>query len=104
MADYLYRLHPTRPEMLTEGPTEAEQEATMDHFSYLKRGVDRRDVLLVGRTNTRDENTFGIVIFRAETDEAAQLFVDEDPVVQSGTMRAELFPFRLALLSDGWDR
>lgn len=104
MADFLYKLHPSRPEMLTAGPTEAEQEATMDHFSYLKRAVDRGDVLLAGRTNTRDESTFGIVVFKAESDEAAQAFVDEDPAVKAGVMTAKLFPFRLAMLADNWDR
>ena len=66
--------------------------------------VNRRDVLLAGRTNTRDESTFGIVIFKAESDEAAQAFVDEDPAVKAGVMTAMLFPFRLAMLADDWDR
>ncbi len=33
---FLYRIQPTRPEMLTHGPTEMEAEVTSQHYQYLK--------------------------------------------------------------------
>lgn len=104
MADFLYRIRPSRLAMLTEGPTPDEAQATQDHFAYLSHGVDEGRVLLAGRTATADPETFGIVIFRAADQGAAQAFVDDDPAVKAGVMKAELFPYRLALLAPRWDK
>lgn len=96
-AEFLYRIVPTRLEMLTSGPTTAEIAATQAHFAYLEAAKNVGVVLAAGRTLTRDENTFGIVILRAPDEEKARDFMECDPAVQAGVMRAELFPFRIAL-------
>jgi uncharacterized protein len=49
------------------------------------------------RTLTTDARTFGIVVFAAPSEEMAAELVHHDPAVQQGVMRAELFPFRVAL-------
>ena len=99
MPHWLYRIRPTRPEMLTDGPTDDERRATQDHFTYLdglsKRGV----VLLAGRTMAPGADAFGIVLFAAETEEAARALMDADPAVERGVMSAELFPYRIAIVS-----
>jgi uncharacterized protein YciI len=38
------------------------------------------------------------VILRADSEEAARNVVDNDPAVERQVMRAELFPFRIALM------
>ncbi len=43
--------------------------------------------------------SFGIVIFQAESGEAAQALMCSDPAVKSDVMHAELFPYRIALMS-----
>jgi uncharacterized protein YciI len=96
-AEFLYRIVPTRPEMLTGGPTTAEIAATQAHFAYLEAAKNVGVVLGAGRTLTKDESTFGLVIFRAPDEAAARDFMECDPAVQAGVMRAELFPFRVAL-------
>jgi uncharacterized protein YciI len=58
-------------------------------------------VMMAGRTLTDDDSSFGIVIFKAESDNAAGELMPADPAVKEGVMRAELFPFRIALMSDG---
>jgi uncharacterized protein YciI len=100
MADtthYLYRLRPTRPEMLSTGPTPGEAGVVARHFAYLKALAERGVVVLAGRTLTTDERTFGIVILAAESEAAARDLMDEDPAVAHGVMRAELYPFRIAV-------
>jgi hypothetical protein len=47
-----------------------------------------------------DESTFGIVILSAETEEIAREIVKNDPAVRESVMRAELFPYRVALISE----
>jgi uncharacterized protein YciI len=103
-AEFLYRIQPTRPAMLTTGPTTAEIAATQAHFAYLQAARDQGVVLGAGRTATNDETTFGIVIFRAPDARAAREFMECDPAVQAGVMRAELFPFRVALWADRPER
>jgi uncharacterized protein YciI len=96
-AEFLYRIVPARPEMLTTGPTVEEIAATQAHFAYLDAAREAGVVLGAGRTLTKDESTFGIVILRAPDEEAARDFMEHDPAVNAGVMRAELFPFRIAL-------
>lgn len=96
---YLYRIQPTRPSMLTDGPTEQEAAIVGQHFNYLKELVEQGVVILAGRTQNTDPSSFGIVIFNAESDAAAEAIVAGDPAVAQHVMRADLFPYRIALLA-----
>jgi uncharacterized protein YciI len=86
--------------MLSEGPTPEEERIVGDHYSYLKKLTDQGVVILAGRTLNTDESSFGIIIFRADSEEAARRIVADDPAVRGGVMRAELFPYRIALMED----
>ena len=86
--------------MLTEGPTPQEAEIISTHFNYLKGLTDRGVALLVGRTLTTDERTFGITIFEAASEEQAREIMNNDPAVIHGVMRAELYPFKVVLMRE----
>jgi uncharacterized protein len=90
-------LKPTRIGMLTSGPTELEEKTVSAHFDYLEELVEKGVVLLAGRTLTKDEKTFGIVIFLAKDMDDAIRFTENDPVIINQVMQAEVFPFRIAL-------
>ncbi|MBA3534190.1 MAG: hypothetical protein H0T73_19895 [Ardenticatenales bacterium] len=64
----------------------------------LTRLTEEGVVVLAGRTLHTDASSFGIVIFRAANDDAAQQLMQGDPAVQKSVMRAELFPYRIALM------
>lgn len=98
MTEYLYRIQPTRPEMLKDGGTTRENQIVQAHFDYLEALVADGTVTLAGRTLNTDPTAFGIVLLNADED-SAQSIVDNDPAVAQGLMRAELFPFRTALRS-----
>src|SRR5690242_16187036 len=98
---YLYRIQPTRPAMLTEGPTPEEQRIVGEHFDYLKGLTEQGVLILAGRTLNTDESSFGITVFNAESDEEASAIVEGDPAVRQGVMRAALFPYRVALINEG---
>jgi uncharacterized protein YciI len=100
MQQYLYQLRPTRPEMLTAGPTPEESAAITRHFEYLKGLTAQGVVLLAGRTLNTDESSFGLVVFREDDDASARRIMDGDPAVQAGVMSARLFPYRVALKAD----
>jgi uncharacterized protein YciI len=85
--------------MVTRGPTDEEASILSDHFNYLKSLTEQGVVLVFGRTQNKDASAFGIVIFRAESEDAAQSIVRNDPAVGKGIMRAELFPYKVAGLN-----
>jgi uncharacterized protein len=97
---YLYRIQPTRLEMLTSGATPQEKEIIAEHFTYLKRLTTEGVAVLVGRTLTTDRDTMGITIFKAQSDEEARAVMNGDPAVSKGVMSAKLFPFRIVLQAE----
>src|SRR5664279_4418615 len=99
MPQFLYRIQPARQEMLTEGPTQREAAIVNEHFEYLQKLIAEGVVFMAGRTLNTDERTFGIVGFAAATESAATAVMQNDPAVNLGVMKAELFPYRVALWS-----
>ena len=93
MADYLYLIHPYRHGFF-EQPTPEEAAIMDEHFAYLKRATEAGRVLLAGPCL---DDTFGLVVFRAESDEAADAFMGNDPSVKKNVMAAELHPMRVSL-------
>ena len=102
VSQYLYRIQPTRLELVTLGPTDEEASILSEHFKYLESLANNGVVLLFGRTQNNNASTFGIVIFHAESEDAARTIMNNDPAVKNGAMRAELFPFKIAGLSSNW--
>ncbi|MGA8904793.1 MAG: YciI family protein [Candidatus Bathyarchaeia archaeon] len=99
MNQYLYRIQPTRLEMVTNGPTHEEASILSEHFNYLQSLTKQGVVLVFGRTQNNDPSTFGITIFRADSENAARSIMNNDPAVKKGLMRAELFPYKVAGLN-----
>lgn len=97
---YAYKIQPTRLAMLTQGPTPEEEAIITEHFNYLKSLTDQGVAIFVGRTLTTNEHTFGITVFKAATTTSAQEIMNNDPAVSHGVMRAELYPFRVVLMTD----
>ena len=83
--------------MLRTGPTAAEQAVVAEHFAYLQHLTAQGVIILVGRTLTTDENTMGLAIFRAESEDAARQIMNGDPAVNKGVMTATLYPFKVVL-------
>lgn len=88
---FIYILKLTRPEAAW-APTEAEQTIVGEHFQRLKNLYAEKIVTYVGRTTTDDP--MGLVVFEAESEDAARQLMVGDPAVEKGVMRAEVYPFR----------
>jgi len=99
VSEYLYKIQPTRLGMLTDGPTQEEAAIVAQHFAYLKGLAEQGVVILAGRTQTADESAFDIVIFKANSEEAARDIMNNDPAVKNRVMRAELYPYRIAVMA-----
>jgi len=97
MQDFLYKLQLVRGDLLRTGPTDSEQAVVAEHFAYLQNLNAQGVIILVGRTLTTDENTMGLTIFRAESEDAARQIMNGDPAVMKGVMTATLYPFKVSL-------
>ena len=95
---YIYRIQPVRQDMVSKGRTPEEDQIVGAHSTYLEGLTQQGVVYLAGRTLTDDYAGFGIIIFSAESQQAAEKIVRNDPAVAQRVMRAELYPFRAGLV------
>lgn len=93
MPEYIYLIHPYRHEFY-EQPTPDEVAAMQEHFEYLKQASKQGILILAGPCL---DETFGLVVFRAEDEQAARAFMYNDPAVRCNVMMAELHPLRISL-------
>ncbi len=101
LKEFLYLIQLTRPDMLRSGPTPEESTAVQNHANYLKDLTAKGTVILAGRTLNNDETTFGIIVFRAASEEAAREIMNGDPAVQKKVFRAALYPFSVVFMEAG---
>jgi uncharacterized protein YciI len=97
MTQWIYVLRALRQGMLTEGPTDEETLVLERHVRYLEQMAAAGNVIIAGRTQTTGPETFGIVVFRAESETAAQQLMAADPVVGEKVMTASLCPYKIAV-------
>ena len=81
-----------------ENWTPREEKIVGEHFASLEQMLEEGRLILAGKTAGLDEKTFGIVIFEAASEQEAQDIMQNDPAVRQGIMRAELFPYQVALM------
>jgi uncharacterized protein len=96
MPEYIYLIHPLRHEFF-ETPTPHEEAVMEAHFEFLKQATAKGVVLLAGPCL---DKTFGVVVFRAENDQAARAFMLNDPSVKNNVMMAELHPMKISLMKE----
>ncbi|MGD8902160.1 MAG: YciI family protein [Anaerolineae bacterium] len=95
---FIYVFEPVRPELVTDPDawTEEDTRISGEHVAYLQRATHEGIVILAGRS--LDGEGPAVVIFEADTEDDARRFMEADPFVTGGLMRASLHPFRAALV------
>lgn len=98
---FVYVFEPVRPELVTnpDAWTEEDTRIGSEHFAYLQKATQDGVVILAGRS--LDGEGPAVVIFEADSEERARSFMESDPFVAGGLMRAKLHPFRAALVRSG---
>ncbi|MGB3906439.1 MAG: YciI family protein [Anaerolineae bacterium] len=91
---FVYLLKPNRATLIRDA-SRGEEATLGEHFEYLQTALSEGRLILAGPCEDRE---FGIVIFRAGTEEEALEFVEDDPAVRGGLMTAELHPLRISLV------
>ena len=95
---FIYVFDPVRPELVTDPDAWTEEDTRIagEHFSYLQKATQDGIVILAGRS--LDGEGPAVVIFEADSEEQARSFMEADPFVAGGLMRAKQHPFRAALV------
>jgi len=77
--------------------TKEDNAALEQHVIRFQEATKSGQLILAGRTKEPGDKTFGIAIFRASDEAAAQKFMESDPAVVAKLMTAELHPFSVAM-------
>jgi uncharacterized protein YciI len=95
---YVYVFDPIRPELITDPDSWTEEDVQIGerHAIYLKQAAEDGTVLLAGRS--LDGIGPAVVIIETESEIEARKFMEADPFVAEGLMRARLHPFRAAFM------
>lgn len=95
---FIYVFEPVRPELVTDPDAWTEEDIRIgnEHFAYLQKATREGIVILAGRS--LDGVGPAVVIFEADSEDRARSFMEADPFVAGGLMRARLHPFRAALV------
>jgi uncharacterized protein YciI len=96
MPEYIYTITPSREELISnpDSWTEAEVAIFKRHAAYLKQAAEDGIVIVAGRA--QDGVGPAVVIFEAESDDAAQHFMNSDPFIGERLMHGSLHPFKAA--------
>ncbi|MEH7444988.1 YciI family protein [Bacillus sp. JJ1122] len=94
MEEFVYLIKPVRKDFI-ETMTEEESGIMEIHFHYLNALLSDEKLILAGPCL---DGAFGIVVFRAETMDAAREIMVNDPAVLHGLMSAEIHPYRVSLI------
>lgn len=93
MPQFLYVLHPPRPDFITTITPEERAIMNEQHFPYLEGMFASGQLVLAGPCLTPPND--GIVILEAPSHEDAQELMAADPAVSSGLMRGVLREMRV---------
>lgn len=78
------------------GTMTPEEMAVMGrHLEYVKQMSSEGKVVLAGPCL---DGAYGIIIYKAESAEEAQVMFENDPAVQAGIMDMELHPFKVVVM------
>ena len=95
---FLYKLKLIPRLLAPEAWTDEDNAIVEEHFDRLKALHEEGILILAGRTLNEDASQFGLVVFKAATEENARKLMNADPAVSNGVMTATLFPYRVALI------
>lgn len=97
--NFIYRLKLIDRLIPEENWTKADESIVSDHFSKLLELKKDNLLLLAGKTEGQDKDTFGIVIFKANSYDEALKIMNNDPAISNGIMNGHLQEFNIAILN-----
>jgi uncharacterized protein YciI len=93
---FVYLARPTKANFI-ETVSDKDQIILGQHFDYLKRALESKQLVLAGPCT---DAAFGVVIFEADSLDAANVFMNNDPAIKAGIFSGELHPYRISLMRE----
>lgn len=84
--------------------TSEDDAITSRHFNHLLKLKEDNRLILAGKTAGLDLDTYGVVIFRADSYQEAKVIMKSDPAIKEGIMRGHLKEFNVALLNENYKK
>lgn len=78
-------------ENFRENVTEEEKTIISQHLDYINQMVAKKKILFTGSCV---DGAMGLIVYKAESYEAALELFENDPLVKSGIMNTEIHPFK----------
>ena len=102
--DFIYKLVLIDRLFSEENWTEEDEKIVDEHFKHLQTLLKENKLLLAGKTSGLSDDTYGIVIFRAESMNEAKEIMSNDPAIQKGIMNGYLQQYDLALYNNQYKK
>ena len=97
--EFIYFLKLIKRLEKVENWTEQDEKIVGEHFNQLLKLKENGSLLLAGKTSGNDEDTLGVVIFKADNMEEASKIMQNDPAIKKGIMTGKLQEYNVALLN-----
>jgi uncharacterized protein YciI len=97
MNTYIYVLKLSERLYDEQAWTKSDEQAVQAHFNRIKADFELGKIIHVGRTENPNQDGFGLVIFKANSLEEANAFMNADPAVIGKQMSATVFPYKQIL-------
>ncbi|MBI9050244.1 MAG: hypothetical protein JEZ00_12550 [Anaerolineaceae bacterium] len=97
---FIYVLKPIPSLLKEENWTTHEEEIVQKHFNKLQKLLSEGKLILAGKTDGLNSDTFGIVILEVDNKAEAEKIMLADPAVVEGIMTAVLYPYNVALIQN----
>lgn len=81
-----------KKENFVQNLTDEEKAIFAQHFAYVERLHIEEKLVISGACL---DGAFGMIIYRAETEEEARAMFENDPLTKSGITNTEFHPFRV---------
>ncbi len=92
--EYIYLFKPTRENFL-QTITPEEMMVMGQHMEYTQRLFAEGTIIQAGACL---DASYGIVIFKADSEEAARAIYEADPAVKAGIVHSEFHAYKLVML------
>ncbi len=102
--EFIYKLLLVDRLFIEKNWTEEDEIIVEEHFNHLQNLLKNGKLIMAGKTNGLSLDTYGIVVFKAETKQEAKSIMKNDPAITKGIMTGHLQEFNTALFNNEYKK
>ena len=89
-------LYKASPDFEKRGPRPEDMPVMQDHVKYMRTLAEQGSSVFAGHTLTHGDNSFGLIVVKADSEAAARKIMEADPIVHAGLVLGTVIPFGVA--------